>query len=235
MENIEERPNRTAFAGKFKSRHNDVDFEDKETRYGALSEDYDRLGRYEESGKALSGVFEKHRWIASMFEALRKNSDLDPISWMADNGIDITEALSDDTYRKGIADRIAAWQKSQVDGAAKSKETEENLNRSAEALASLGLSTEENTKMWNYFFEEVVAPVLAGEVSTETWKMVQKAMNYDTDIASASEQSAMKARNEKIRNRTQQAPEEIPPTLSQGGEARNTGGKKGKGFFSDLV
>ena len=33
---VEERPNRKAFAERFGKRHKDIDFEDKEARYGAM-------------------------------------------------------------------------------------------------------------------------------------------------------------------------------------------------------
>lgn len=212
---VDERPNRTAFAGRFGKRHKDIDFEDKEARYGALNEDADRLDRYEESGKALSSVFENHRWMASMFEALREDKDLDPIIWMADNGIDIGEALEDDDYRKSISDRIAAYQKREVEGAKAEKEREQNLMKSAKALASLGLTDDENLDMWNHLFNEVIDPALRGEVSKETWQLVQKAKNYDVDVQKASDTGAMKARNEKIRNQSRQVKADIPPSLPQ--------------------
>ena len=55
---VDERPNRTAFSKRFSKRHSDIDFEDKEARYAAMNDDADLLGRYEESGKALSKVFD---------------------------------------------------------------------------------------------------------------------------------------------------------------------------------
>ena len=212
---VQDRPNRKAFAGRFAKRHKDIDFEDKEARYGALNEDADRLDRYEESGKSLSSVFEKHRWMASMFEALREDDQLDPISWMADNGIDIEEALSNEEYREGISKRIAQFQKRQIEGEKAASEREKNLQKSAKALASLGLTDEENLNMWNHFFNEVLDPALRGEISKETWQLIQKAQNYDSDIQKASDTAAMKARNEKIRNQSRQVKADVPPTLPQ--------------------
>lgn len=211
----DEYPNRKAFAGRFAKRHKDIDFEDKEARYGALNDDSDRLDRYEESGKSLSNVFEKHRWMASMFEALREDESLDPITWMADNGIDIEEALSSEEYRKGISDRIKAFQKQQIEGEKAAKEREKNLTKSAKALSSLGLSDEENLEMWNHLFNEVIDPALRGEISKETWQLVQKARNYDSDMQKASDTAAMKARNEKIRNQSRQVKADVPPSLPQ--------------------
>lgn len=237
-EAVEEFPNRKAFAGKFSKRHKDIDFEDKEARYGALNEDSDRLDRYEESGRALSDVFEKHRWMASMLEDLRDNEDLDPISWMADNGIDIAEALEDDEYRKEISDRIAAFQENQLKGEQAATEREQNLEKSADALSAVVENDDEFNEIWEYFFNDVVAPVLRGEVSEETWQMVKKARNYDADVASAGEKGAMQARNEKIRNKVKpRGEEEIPPALSQGGSSNAKPQQKTKknSFFEDII
>jgi hypothetical protein len=233
-----EYPNRKAFSDRFSKRHKDIDFEDKEARYQALSDDDDRLGRYEESGKALSDVFEKHRWMASMLEDLRENDDLDPISWMADNGIDISEALEDEEYRKEISDRIAAYQENQLKGEQAATEREQNLEKSADALEGLGVGEDEFNDLWNYFFNDVVAPVLRGEVSKETWEMVRKARNYDSDIENASKQGEMKARNEKIRNKVKDnVGSDVPPALSQGGSAsaKPQPKKKKNGFFDDII
>ena len=235
----EEFPNRKNFAGKFSKRHSDIDFEDKEARYGALSEDADRLDQYEESGRALSDVFEKHRWMASMFEDLRDNDELDPITWMAENGIDIEQALSDDEYRKQISDKIAEFQERSVKGEEAERERESNLEKSANDLAKLGLSDDENLEIWNYLFTEVIDPALRGEISEDTGRLVQKARNYDSDIAEASSKAGMKARNEKIRNRVkdEQQRADVPPALSQGGasNARPKKEQKKESFFSDII
>lgn len=231
-----ERPNRDAFAGRFSKRHSDIDFEDKEARYGALNEDADRLDQYESSGRALSNVFENNRWMASMFEALRQDKDLDPITWMADNGIDIAEAMADEEYRKKISDKIAEFQKREIEGSKKEQEREANLKKSADALASLGMSPEENASLWSDFFENVVNPVLRGEVSKETWEMLKKAKNYDNDVQFAADQAGMKARNEKIRNKVRpQSESEIPPTLPQGGGDTPRKATKKGGFWDDLT
>lgn len=235
------RPNRDAFAARYAKRHPDRDFEDKEDRYSVLGEDADRLDQYEESGRALSKTFDSNRWLAAMIQDLRENPDLDPISWMADNGIDINEAMDDEEYRKKISDKIAAFQKKQVDGETAKKERDENFQKSAEALRSLGLSDDENMKIWSDFFTNVIDPALRGEVSEDTWKMVQKANNYDADVANAREEGGIQARNEKIQNQLKTPKQQsIPPTLAQGsgGTAKPKQEKKKSAageFFDGMV
>lgn len=211
------RPNRDAFAKRYAKRHPDRDFEDKEDRYSVLGEDADRLDQYEESGKALSKTFDNNRWLAAMIQDLRENPDLDPISWMADNGIDINEAMNNEEYRKKISDKVAAFQKKQVDGETANKEREKNFQKSAEALRSLGLSDDENMKVWSDFFTNVIDPALHGVVTADTWKLIQKANNYDADVANAREEGGIQARNEKIQNKLKTPKKQnIPPTLAQG-------------------
>lgn len=232
---VDERPNRTAFAKRFSGRHKDVDFEDKEARYGALSEDADRLDKYEKSGRALSGVFEKHRWLANMLEALREDDELDPVTWMADKGIDINEALWDEDYRKTISERIATYQKRMVAGEEAEKEREKNLKKSADALGSLGKSDEECITMWNKLFDDIIDPALRGEVKKDTWELIAKALNYDKDVEAAGQAGAMRARNEKIRNKKNEAPAGLPPSLPQGGVGSvQTASRKKKSFFDGI-
>ena len=38
---VDDRPNRKAFSERFAKRHKDIDFEDKEARYGAMNDDAD--------------------------------------------------------------------------------------------------------------------------------------------------------------------------------------------------
>lgn len=215
----EERPNRKRYAERFNKSHPDIDFEDKEARYGAMNEDRDMLDAYEQSGSALGETFDKHPWTGSMLMALKNDDSLDPISWMADNGIDIQQALEDEEYRKTISQRIADYEKKQLEGKQAEKERADNLQASADALRELNLSDDENLKMWNYLFEEVVDPALRGEVSAETWKMVQKAQNYDADVETARNEGAMKARNEKIQNNLKKSGTDLPPDLSSGARA----------------
>lgn len=231
-------PNRSKFAGRFSKAHPDIDFEDKEARYSALNDDRDLLDSYEESGAALGNAFDKHPWTASMLMALKENDDLDPITWMADNGIDISKALEDEEYRKTISAKIADFESKQLEGKQADEERADNLQASADALKQLGLSDEENLKMWNHLFEEIVDPALRGEVSVDTWKAVQKAMNYDTDMVSARNEGAMVARNEKIKNNVKKSETSELPTLSTG--ARTSAQSKpqkesfAKQFFSGI-
>lgn len=230
-------PNRDEYKAAFNEDYPDVDFEDKETRYGKMVEDRKKLKSYREGGKRLNETFSKNRWVAAMIQDLTENDDPEysPLDWMADNGINISEAMEDESVRKKVSERIAAYQEKQIEEAKEDEIRQKNFKTSVEALKSIGVDDETAMKMWNDLFTNIVDPALRGEVTADTWKMIQKAMNYDTDIENAKQQSAMRARNEKIKNGVKSFDAPMPPTLSQGEPGQNATRKpKNESFFADL-
>lgn len=238
---IKPRPNRDAYSKMFAKDHEDIDFEnDKEGRYGAMLKDRERLHDYEKHGKAFSDVLNQNRWIGSMIQALSQNPDLDPVSWMADYGIDIAEALNNEEYRKKISEQIAKYQKNQIEGENAVKEREKNLDTSADNLeqvrTELGLSDEETGSVWKSLFVNIVDPAMRGEVSPETWKLIINGINHDSDVDKSSQKAAMTARNEKIQNKLKTPQQqEVPPTLSQGTEKSATRKAKKNDFWEGLT
>lgn len=231
----EERPNRKAFSERFKKRHNDIDFEDKEARYGAMNDDADALSAYEENGKALSEMFDNNRWLAAMAMDLKDNPDLNPIEWMAKQGIDIKAALDDEETGKKVAEQIAKFQQDSADQAKHEEELKSNLQVSADAMEELGLDDDAKLDLWEKFFK-VVGDAEDGKVSAETWKLFKNAYSYDDDVATARSEGAMQGRNEKIQNklRTSEKPE-VPPSLStSGGGSPMQKKPKRSSFFEGL-
>jgi hypothetical protein len=211
------RPNRDRYASMFAEDNPDVDFEDKESRYGRMAEERDTYRKLRDSGKKLSGILDKHRWVGAMLMDDEEN----PLVWMAKNGIDIKAALEDPEVMQSVTDGFNSWQQKQVDGEAAEKAQEEAINKSLEALASVqqeyGLSDEQFDRMWTQFWDEVFQPAFKGEVSKDTWVAMMHAMNYDQDMKNAREEAAMQARNEKHANKVKTFDEkQVPPSFSQG-------------------
>ena len=237
----EERPNRAAYAKMFAEDNPDVDFEDKEARYGRMAEERENYRALSKSGKGLSEALDKNRWLGAMFQDLAENPDKDPISWMYDNGIDVQKAMEDEEYRKGVAEALAKQQQKQVEGEEAAKKKDENIERSANELDALsrelGLSDEQCDRMWMHLFQDVIVPGMDGEVTKDTWKMVHHALNYDQDIASAREEAGMQARNEKHANKVKTFDEEdkIPPSFNQGRSQKAAPSKKKNEGLMDFV
>lgn len=231
---VDERPNRTAFSKRFSKRHKDIDFEDKEARYAAMNDDADALGKYEESGQALSKMLDNNKWLAAMvLDSTRKG--MHPLEWMASQGIDIKAALEDEELGKKVADQIAKFQEKVAEQEKHGQELSDNLLKSRQAMDKLGLSDEEAADLWGKVWG-VIEDAERGEISSDTWKLFQNAYNYDSDISSARDEAAMQARNEKIQNKVRSsASEGIPPTLNSAGTGNKPVTKRKKESFWDDI
>ena len=233
----DERPNRTAFSKRFAKRHSDVDFEDKEARYGAMNDDADLLSRYEESGQALSKVFDKHKWLAALAMDMEKNPEDNPFDAMARLGIDIRTLLDDPEGGKKLADILTKHNEAVTEQNEASERVGENMKKSLQRL--IKLYPDEAQDMWSQIYE-IHDQVESGDIPDDVWKMLHNANNYDSDISSARDEAAMQARNEKIQNKVRSsASEGIPPSLGSSGAGNKpaTTKKSGKkrGFFEGLT
>lgn len=233
----DERPNRTAFSKRFSKRHKDINFEDKETRYAAMNDDADALDKYEESGQQLSKMLDNNKWLAAMvLDSTRKG--MHPLEWMASQGIDIKAALEDEELGKKVADQIAKFQENVAEQEKHGQELSDNLLKSRQAMDKLGLSDEEAADLWGKVWG-VIEDAERGEISSDTWKLFSNAYNYDSDIASARDEAAMQARNEKIENKVRSsATENIPPSLNSSGVGNKPAKpkkEKKESFFDGIV
>lgn len=215
------RPNRDRYATMFGEDNPDIDFEDKEARYGRMAEERESYRSLKKSGMGLSQALDKNRWIAAMFQDLAENPDKNPLVWLTENGIDVRAALDDPEVMAQVDEKFKTWQQKQVDGEAAQKAQDAAIEASLSALTGIqeqfGLSDEQVNRMWEHFWDEVFAPAFKGEVSKDTWVALMHAMNYDSDIQNAREEAAMQARNEKHANRVKTFDEQqVPPSFSQG-------------------
>lgn len=212
---VDERPNRAAFSKRFSKRHSDIDFEDKEARYGAMNDDADALSRYEEDGKALSGILDKHKWFAAALMEMEKNPDMNPVEVLAKFGVDIQAALQDPDEAKKVAELITKHQEEVANQEKHEQEVMENMRKSIKSLNKL--YPDEASDMWKQLFD-IMGDAENGIVSEDTWKLLHNANGYDNDIESARQEAAMQARNEKIENNVRSSKSnKLPPTLSSSG------------------
>lgn len=233
---VEDRPNRKAFSDRFKKRHADIDFEDKEARYAAMNDDADTLERYEESGKALSKVFDKHKWLAALAMDMEKNPEDNPFDAMARLGIDIKALFEDPEGGKKLAEILAKHNEEVAEQNDAADRVFANMQKSYERL--MNLYPDEVDDMWQQLYE-INEKVVSGDISDDIWKMLHNANNYDSDISSARDEASMQARNEKIQNKVRSsASEGIPPSLSSSGAGNEPAKKKTKkrasSFFDDI-
>ena len=229
------RPNRDKYASMWKEDNPDVDFEDKEARYERMGRDREELRKLRTSGKQLTGILNKHRWLGAMLQ----DGEEHPLVWMAKNGIDPRVALDDPELLQKVTDAFSEWEKKQAAGEAAEAAKDEALARSTEELDAVqkefGLSDEQKNRMLEYFWDEVWLPAWRGEVTKDTWIAIMHAMNYDQDMANAREEAAMQARNEKHTNKLKTFDEQqVPPSFSQGHGQAVTPKQKKKSMSMDF-
>ena len=231
--NVEERPNRDRYAAMFGEDNPDVDFEDKEARYGRMADERERYRKLRDSGTNLSKALNSNRWLAAMFQDLAEHPEKNPLVWLTENGIDIKAALDDPEVMAQVDETFKNWQQKQVDGETAEREQEAAIDESLKALSSVqqefGLSDEQYDRLWAYFWDEVFAPAFQGKVSRDIWIALMHAMNYDTDMANAREEAALQARNEKHANKVKTYDEsQVPPSFAggSGGQAARKTEKK---------
>lgn len=224
-ETVEEaRPNRDEYSRMWSEDNDDIDFEDKEARYGRAIEDRNELRERRKADASLGKLFDEHEWLAVMASELRDNPDLDPFEWLEgfcnENDVSINEILDEPEARKRLTAKIAERQKENADKLAKSENIKSNLNKSYEAIAKAfpDKSPEEVDELWLKFWQ-IIEQAEEGVVDTKTMTDFAHALSYEEDIENARAEGGMAARNEKIQNNVRRPSEDMdkmPPTLNQG-------------------
>lgn len=219
-------PNRDTYSQMWSEDNSDIDFEDKEARYGRAIDDRNELRERRNADSALGGLFENHNWLALMYSELKDNPDIDPFEWLAgfcqEQDITLDEVMNNPEARKRLTAKMNEHQKKQAEGKAAAQEKDTNLQKSLDELQALqeetGLDDEECLKMWGDFWQ-MIDSAQKGLVSKDTWQAFSHSRTYDADVKSAAERGGMQARNEKIQNQIRRPSEEsagMPPTLEQG-------------------
>lgn len=220
-------PNRDEYSRMWAEDNNDVDFEDKEARYGRAIEDRNELRERRKSDAELGKLFDTHDWLAQMYADLRDNPEMTAFEWFAnfcnEEGVSVEEMLADPDTRKRLAESMDGRTKKEDEIKAHTEKVSNNLQKSYEALSSIfpDKSEDEINELWGKFWD-VVEKAENGIVDEETIKGFSHALSYDEDVQAARNEGGMIARNEKITNKVRKPSETVgglPPTLGQGAGA----------------
>lgn len=221
------RPNRDEYSRMWSEDNEDIDFEDKEARYGRAIADRNELRERRKADSSIGKLFDQHEWLAVMASELRDNPDIDPFEWLEgfcnENDVTINEILEEPEARKRLSAKIAQRQKNNADKLAKSQEIKDNLTKSYEAIAKAfpDKSPEEVDELWLKFWQ-IVEQADNGVVDTKTMTDFAHSLTYEDDMKNARAEGGMAARNEKIQNNLRKPSEDsakMPPTLNQGAGA----------------
>lgn len=223
IENQEVMGKRDAFLERLKGKYPEKSFDDDEALYGQINDDYDdydnQISGYKEREDTLNKMFTQSPNSAALFYKWREGGD-PVVELIRQFGTDIKDAVDDPKRQEEIAKANSEF----VERMAKEKGLEEeyqtNIADSLNYLADLqqvkGL-TDEQVDSTMEFIINIVKDGVMGRFSPETIEMAMKALNYDKDVETASEEGEIRGRNQHI--------DETLRTRSKGDGIPNLGGK----------
>lgn len=205
--NQEVKTKKQLFSERLSGKYPDRDFTDEEIMYGQINDDYDsyekELDGYRQRESDLTGMFSSDPRSAVFLTNWRKGED-PVVQFVRQFGSEIKDAIDDPEK----LDAIASANKEYAERVAKEKELEEaykqNLETSMADLSRMqeerGL-TDEQIESAMQFVSTIANDYVMGKITPATMELAFKAMNYDTDVAEASEEGEIKGRNTKIEER----------------------------------
>lgn len=223
--NDEIKSKRDMFKGRLSKKYPNSNFDDEETLYGQISDDYDNYD------KEISGYKEREGKFADMFSSDPRSATFlqnwkngsDPsIELVRQFGTDIKDAIDDPEK----LDQIAEANKEYLARVAETKKLDEEYKSNLQASLSQleeyqqknGLSDEQVDNAME-FVMRIVKDGVMGKFSAETLDMAMKAINHDNDVANANLEGEVRGKNTKV--------EETLRKPSQGDGVPNLDGKNG--------
>lgn len=183
----------------------ELNMDDEEAVYGAISEDYDdydkQLGDYQGREKQLSDMFSSDPRSAAFLMNWKNGGD-PAVELVRQFGTDIKDAIDDPEK----LDAIAEANKEFVGRVAKEKELEEtyqqNMKQTLQTLDEVqkkhGLSDEEVDAAMEMLMQ-VVKDGVMGKFTTESIEMAMKAINHDADVDDAAREAEVRGKNQRVK------------------------------------
>ena len=194
----------------------DLDMDDEEAYNTALNGVFSDYDKYKTNvGKMREAIDEDSMFGQMVVEALNKE-DFNPIAWLRENtGMDMTEAMDDESFAKAMGEANQNWLERQSKSKENKAEVEKNFPQSMEAIASFakeqGQSDEERTAMTEKMFD-IIDEAVKGNY-TDLYKAMYLSGNFDNAVSNARAEGEAAGRQTKVRETLRQ----MPKTTSRGG------------------
>lgn len=220
IDNKDVKSRRDEFVNRIKDRYPDADISNDDLLFGKISEVFDEndkaLGQYKKNEESLSNLLTADPRAAAFLSGWKNGKD--PLVGMVEIfGDDFREALDDPEKmgqikeaQKKYLDRITNEQKLNAEFDGNLKKSMGDLEKYAE---DNGLSDEQVEEMYKNL-SDIARDYVSGIMKPETWDMIRKAMNHDSDVASAAQEAEVKAKNGKIAEAKLREVQEVPPALN---------------------
>lgn len=196
--------NRDRFSERMKNKYPDRQFDDDETLFGQINDDYDNYDKeaagYQEREKAFSDLFTSDPRSASFLTNWRKGGN-PAIELVRMFGDDFVEELKDPDKQEELAKASQEY----AERVAKEKDFDEQYQKNiAETIATIesiqkenGWSDEQVDKVMG-FLVNIMKDGILGKFSRESIEMASKAINHDANVEEAAHEGEIRGRNAKI-------------------------------------
>ena len=205
---------------RLKARYPDKSFDDDESMYGQMLDDYDAgeqdLNGYKDREKSLSDLFTSDPRSAK-FLTDWKNGKNPAVTLVEMFGDDFVDELKDPDKQA----ELAQASKNFAERVAKEKEYDEeytnNIDASRQMIEQLqqeeGLSDDDIDRAME-FLVSIMKDGILGKFSKDSVLMALNALDHDADVSAAEEEGKVAGRNTKIQEKLGSAAKAtVPPTL----------------------
>jgi hypothetical protein len=196
---------RDIFGERLKKKYPDREYADDEALFGQINDDYDeydnKLKGYKDSEDKFAGMITQYPQSAQ-FIADMANGKNPWVSMVEQLGIDgITDIFENPKYKEEIAkaqeDYLARKTKNDELEAEYSKNLGETIKMLEDVQKEMSLTDEQIDQTWDKL-TQIANDAIVGKASRETFEMIYKAINHDTDVEQAREEGKINGRNERI-------------------------------------
>lgn len=187
---------------RLKARHPEAQYDDDESMYGAINDDYDAdqksIEGYKANEKALADMFSADPRSATFMQSMKKGGNpwVEIVRQFGDDALDY---LSDPDNAEELATAQEEYLKNVSEGNKLSEEYDKNLEQSLKVLDEFeqefgeDLTNELVSKLF-----VVANDVIRGKITKEALTMLKMASSHDEDVSNAAHEGEVKGRNANI-------------------------------------
>jgi hypothetical protein len=190
---------------RLKAKYPDREYADDEALFGQINDDYDeydnKLKGYKDSEAKFAGMINQYPQSAQ-FIADMANGKNPWVAMVEQLGIDgITDIFENPQYKEEIAKAQDDYLERKTKNDELANEYENNIDETIKMLEAVqqekNLSDEQVDEVWAKIVQ-IANDAIVGKASRETFDMVSKAINHDTDVEQARDEGKISGRNERI-------------------------------------
>lgn len=193
---------RDAFNERFSKKYPDLNLEDEESYYGALSDEFDRIDKSDAEQRQLGEMLGRDPRSAGLLMVMKSGGN--PMEYLIEEyGEDFRDALNDEEKAKEFAAAFAKNIEKRAESEKLREQAQSNMQSMLDALdeaqADGSFSDENAAKAFDYLYGDggLLDRILINDIKKEDWMMLMKAENYDK-MKSEGEEAAKTAREEGV-------------------------------------